>query len=110
MSVFEHVKIEDVLSDEEWMSILNAEREGLPRCCGNVSALRDAIITFVRAGEINTLESRWFLQHYRNFLDGHDDDELPALRKVRAAVEKLTGVTVESLAHKSTIHTGSSQA
>lgn len=92
------------------MSIINAESDGLPRCCGNVSGLRDAVINFARAGEINAVESRWFLQQYRNFLDGHDDEELLALRKLRAAVETLTGVTVESLAHRATIPAGDSAA
>lgn len=38
----QHVQI--TLTDEEWMSIINRERDGLPPCCANVSALRDEII------------------------------------------------------------------
>jgi hypothetical protein len=37
-----------VLTDEEWMSIINKEREGLPPCCANVSALRDELISIAR--------------------------------------------------------------
>jgi len=37
-------RVQIVLTDEEWMSIINKERDGLPPCCANVSALRDEIV------------------------------------------------------------------
>jgi hypothetical protein len=42
-------KVQIVLTDEEWMSIINKERDGLPPCCANVSNLRDEIISIARA-------------------------------------------------------------
>lgn len=41
-------KVQIVLTDEEWMSIINKERDGLQPCCANVSALRDEIINIAR--------------------------------------------------------------
>ncbi len=41
--------VQIVLTDEEWMSIINRERDGLPPCCANVSGLRDEIISIARA-------------------------------------------------------------
>lgn len=32
------------LTDTEWMSIINRERDGLPPCCANISALRDVLV------------------------------------------------------------------
>lgn len=31
------------LSDSDWMSIISRQRDGLPPCCGNISALRDRL-------------------------------------------------------------------
>ena len=38
------------LTDEEWMSIIDVTRDGLPICCANISALRDEIIEVAREG------------------------------------------------------------
>jgi hypothetical protein len=38
-------RVQIALTDREWMSIINRERDGLPPCCANVSALRDEIIS-----------------------------------------------------------------
>lgn len=40
------IKVE--LTDEEWMSVISQDRDGLPSCCANISALRDAIISMAR--------------------------------------------------------------
>lgn len=40
--------VQIVLTDEEWMSIINKDRDGLPPCCANVSGLRDEIISIAR--------------------------------------------------------------
>lgn len=42
------IETEIKLTDEEWMSILDPERDGLPICCGNISALRDEVYKLVR--------------------------------------------------------------
>jgi len=36
------------LTDEEWMSIVARDRDGLPACCANISALRDSLIEIAR--------------------------------------------------------------
>ncbi len=36
------------LTDTEWMDLIDPERPGLPRCCANISALRDVIINIAR--------------------------------------------------------------
>lgn len=33
------------LTDEEWMSVIARDRDGLPPCCGNISSLRDALVS-----------------------------------------------------------------
>ncbi len=38
------------LTDAEWMSIIDQDRDGLPPCCGNISALRDSITSHARNG------------------------------------------------------------
>lgn len=38
------------LTDSEWMSIIDSERDGLPVCCANVSELRDCITRAARFG------------------------------------------------------------
>lgn len=38
------------LTDEEWMSIIDSKRDGLPICCANVAALRDDLIEAARRG------------------------------------------------------------
>lgn len=65
------VKIE--LSDFEWMELLDGEREGLARCCANVSALRDAIMQVVRGGcEVNVFDRSQLERTFGWFLEGHD--------------------------------------
>lgn len=59
----EDVKIE--LTDEEWMSCLDQERDGLPACCGNVSELRDRLFSIVRGGcTVSVWEVTAFLRSY----------------------------------------------
>ena len=38
------------LTDSEWMSIIDGERDGLPMCCANISELRDSLISAARSG------------------------------------------------------------
>jgi hypothetical protein len=49
------------LTDEEWMSIISRERDGLPPCCANLSALR-SILTRIASedGRVGFLEAQTF--------------------------------------------------
>ena len=69
-----------ILTDEEWMSLINTERDGLPVCCANICYLRDMLITIARNdGDV------WFpeklKQNIKFVLDGHDN--LPLIEKIR---------------------------
>lgn len=74
-----------ILTDEEWMSIINKERNGLPCCCANISALRDMLITIARNdGDV------WFLEKLKENIkfvfDGHDN--LPLIEKIRDMLDE----------------------
>lgn len=36
------------LTNDEWMSLINADADGLPRCCANISNVRDMIVDAAR--------------------------------------------------------------
>ncbi len=56
------------------MSIINADADGLPRCCGNISALRDAVITLARdGGALNFLTRQRLLMTW-GWCQNHDDE------------------------------------
>lgn len=38
------------LTDTEWMNIIVRDRDGLPACCANISALRDVLVGLARDG------------------------------------------------------------
>jgi hypothetical protein len=44
------MKIE--LADAEWMSIIDADRDGLPPCCGQISHIRDVLIEAAASGGV----------------------------------------------------------
>lgn len=61
------------LTDEEWMSILDQTRDGLPYCCANLSALRDDIASIVRYGcEISDWHMSSFVRHYCWVFPNHE--------------------------------------
>ena len=43
-----HEDVQLDLTDAEWMSVIKRDGEGLPACCGNVSALRDVLLGIAR--------------------------------------------------------------
>lgn len=74
------MKIE--LTNDEWISVLDAEEEGLPRCCANISALRDTLFQIVRDGrECGPFIERQFLRTYYWCLD-HDESGFPIVKKI----------------------------
>lgn len=77
------------LTDAEWMSLIDGEREGgLMRCCANISALRDVLIGAARDGGEVHLFAVESLRHTLGWvLDGHDIDGIPALVKVREQLD-----------------------
>lgn len=73
------------LTDSEWMSLLDGERDGLPRCCANVSALRDTLMGIVRGGcALNPFDRTLLERHFYWFLEGHDLDQEGPLAKLVA--------------------------
>lgn len=68
-----NVEIKIELTDEEWMSLLDPERDGLPRCCGNISALRDEIFNVVRNScAVPFYRVQSFLRAYLWCFESHD--------------------------------------
>lgn len=82
------------LTDSEWISLLDGEIEGsqLPRCCANISALRDVFMSIVRDGRNDDIQD-WQIQDLRQKLkwvaDGHDIENFPVLMKVVECVGGL---------------------
>lgn len=75
------------LTDGEWMSLLDGERDGLPRCCANVSALRDVLMQVVRGGgEVDTFTMLGLERAFGWFVEGHDLPEGGALEKLARQV------------------------
>ena len=61
------------LYDEQWMSILDQTRDGLPACCGNLSELRDRIFSIVRNGcEVSEWEYTFLARAFWNAQCSHD--------------------------------------
>ena len=86
------------LTDQEWMSLINKEREGLPPCCGNISELRDQIITIAREGAQHAAwNATQFLRAYRVARDGHNLEQLPALMKLVREVAESMGYSMEEV-------------
>lgn len=82
------------LTDTEWMSIINRDRDGLPPCCANISQLRDTVISLAREDEPRQGRLRGFLELYSRESTDHLE-EFPkdhALRKLAtAAAHRLGG-------------------
>lgn len=94
------------LSDEEWMSLINKERDGLPECCANISELREQIIQIARDGaRLAAWNGMEFLRAYRVACDGHtfDEETTPVLLRLVREVAESMGYTldeVHALAHQ----------
>jgi len=70
------------------MSLIDGERDGLPRCCANVSALRDCLISVARdGGRVNPFSIGRLEMTLGWVLDGHEIDGLTALDKVRQQLD-----------------------
>jgi len=79
------------LTDTEWMSVIDANRDGLPRCCANISALRDCLISAAReGGEIHLFAIDRLRMTLGWVLKDHEIDQLPVLGKIRTQLD-LTG-------------------
>jgi len=87
------------LTDSEWMSLIDMERDGLPVCCANVSALRDRVIDIAREGckvsGWNQIRTQRFLQAYQWAINSHPElCESDALTKLATVVAEVAGVTL----------------
>lgn len=94
------MRIPCTLSDEEWMSLINKEREGLPVCCANISELRDQIILIARDGtKLPPWNGMAFLRAYRVARDGHDftDATTPVLLRLVKEVVESMGYTMDEV-------------
>lgn len=70
------------LTDEEWMSLINGDRDGLPRCCANVSALRDDLIALARnSGRLDLFAKSSIAMHLTWVFPEHDVPSV-AMQKV----------------------------
>lgn len=100
MSAFQETS--STLTDEEWMSLINKDRNGLPECCANISDLRDQIIQIARDGAtLAPWNGIQFLRAYRVARDGHDfnDEEFPALMRLVREVAHSMDYTLDEV-HK----------
>jgi hypothetical protein len=74
------------LTDSEWMSLIDGSEHrtgNLGKCCANVSALRDTLISLAReGGETNVFTGPNLRRHLGWVLAGHEVAEIPALVKV----------------------------
>ena len=85
---FEKMEAKVSLTDEEWMSLIDADRGGLERCCGNISNLSDVVIQIARDGGLIFPWASSFIEKWNSAIDGHDSlEESPALVKIRDACQ-----------------------
>lgn len=71
------------LTDEEWMSVLDMEREGLPYCCANISALRDELLSIARYGGTVEWRKTGLARAFVWAEDSHDFSQLPVMVKIK---------------------------
>ena len=70
-----------VLSDSEWMDLIDQYRFSLPSCCANISALRDCIITAARNGGVMTSwHHKQLIEKLDWYTEGHEFT--PLLEKI----------------------------
>lgn len=82
-----------VLTDEEWMSIIDRERDGLPHCCANVSELRSTLIAIARdSGEVTFLRDSLAMAWGWVFADDQHGEPTPVMKKIAEQLD-LTGYT-----------------
>lgn len=74
------------LTDTEWMQLIDQTADGLPYCCGNISALRDTIISIARFGREYTdfIHRDEFVRHYQWVVGSHE--RLPIVEKLFAEI------------------------
>lgn len=95
----EDVKVE--LTDTEWMDLIDGERpDGLQRCCANISALRDWIISLARAGgQTNFITLKELRRTLGWVCADHEIDGIPALVKLRTQVGMEEPIEHEAMKH-----------
>jgi hypothetical protein len=93
MTTTEVYEVRVDLTDAEWMSIIDMERDGLPACCGSISDLRDDVISLARnSGRLYRTTAEMLIEDYDDAIGRHSDGEpMPVLDKLIAQVrEALT--------------------
>jgi hypothetical protein len=90
-----------MLTDSEWMALIDKERDELPPCCANIADLRDEIIAIAReGGSLPPWNGMALLRTYRVALDGHGrlrPEEFPVLTKLVQEVAQSMGYTLEQV-------------
>lgn len=71
-----------ILTDTEWMNLINPDRELAP-CCANISNLRDCITCLAASGQnVPGWLIEQLLDIYHACLDGHEMKTMPTLNKL----------------------------
>ena len=93
MTMFEnHVE----LTDEEWMGLIDKNREPLMACCANISHLRDEIIHVARSGGEEVWNYQLLLRAFKAASDSHELNH-PTLIKFMEQVLDDSSITVDDL-------------
>ena len=89
------------LTDTEWISLIDIDREGLPECCPNIANLRDEVIMVARyGGDLPPWNAVLLLRAFRVAVDGHDwmnEEQCPILWKLLREVAESRGHTLEEI-------------
>lgn len=80
------------LTNDEWVQVLDGESDDsqLPKCCANVSELRDALMRVIRNGRntpINAFDMSRLKQTLGWVCSGHDMDQYPVIKKICEQIE-----------------------
>jgi len=70
------------LTDSEWVSLVNREREGLPGCCANVSALLDHVVSLLRNDGYCTVFDLAQLKQKASWVYPEHGEPSPAMAKL----------------------------
>jgi hypothetical protein len=90
-------RVQITLTDEEWMSVINKERDGLPPCCANVSALRDEIIGLARDDGYSFFTDHDRLRVALGWVFPDHDVPSPAVQKI---IDQIGWVPAEDGTHE----------
>jgi hypothetical protein len=94
-------RVQITLTDEEWMSIINKERDGLPPCCANVSALRDHIIVLAREDGYSFYTDHDTLRQCLSWVFPEHGEPSPPIQRI---IDQINWTAPEDAEHQVTRH------